>query len=95
MDFHGINASVRTGIYSMVPLTPAFPVREKINVSSSAAAAYAGPQSMGRKGGGKLQLYKRSGNVLKSKTRETRKRRSHDVNERRFTGHSKPTGTHK
>lgn len=41
MDFHGINASVRTGIYSMVPLTPAFPVRKLINVSSSAAAAYA------------------------------------------------------
>lgn len=43
MDFHGINASVRTGIYSMVPLTPAFPAREIINVSSSAAAAYADP----------------------------------------------------
>lgn len=40
MDFHGINASVCAGIYSMVPLTPAFPVREVINVSSSAAAAY-------------------------------------------------------
>ena len=45
MDFHGINASVRTGIYSMVPLTPAFPVREIINVSSSAAAAYADPRA--------------------------------------------------
>ena len=45
MDFHGINASVRTGIYSMVPLTPAFPVRKIINVSSSAAAAYADPRA--------------------------------------------------
>lgn len=45
MDFHGINASVRTGIYSMVPLTPAFPAREIINVSSSAAAAYADPRA--------------------------------------------------
>ncbi len=45
MDFHGINASARTGIYSMVPLTPAFPAREIINVSSSAAAAYAGPRA--------------------------------------------------
>lgn len=45
MDFHGINASVRTGIYSMIPLTPAFPAREIINVSSSAAAAYAGPRA--------------------------------------------------
>lgn len=43
MDFHGINASVRTGIYSMVPLTPALPAKEVINVSSSAAAAYADP----------------------------------------------------
>lgn len=49
MDFHGINASVRTGIYSMVPLTPAFPVREIINVSSSAAAAYADPRAWGGK----------------------------------------------
>lgn len=45
MDFHGINASVRTGIYSMVPLTPAFPAREIINVSSSTAAAYADPRA--------------------------------------------------
>lgn len=45
MDFHGINASVRTGIYSMVPLTPAFPVRKIINVSSSATAAYADPRA--------------------------------------------------
>ena len=49
MDFHGISASVRTGIYSMVPLTPASPVREIINVSSSAAAAYAGPRAWGGK----------------------------------------------
>lgn len=42
MDFHGINASVRTGIYSMVPLTPASPVRKEINASNSAAAACAG-----------------------------------------------------
>ena len=49
MDFHDINASVRTGIYFMVPLTPAFPVREIINVSSSAAAAYAGPRAWGGK----------------------------------------------
>lgn len=45
MDFHGINASVRTGIYSMVPLTPASPAREIINVSSSATAAYADPRA--------------------------------------------------
>ena len=49
MDFHGINASARTGIYSMVPLTPAFPAREIINASSSAAAAYADPRAWGGK----------------------------------------------
>lgn len=31
------------------------------------------PQSMGRKGGGKLQLYKRGGNVLKSEPRANKK----------------------
>lgn len=45
MDFHGINASVRTGIYSMVPLTPAFPVRKVINVSNSKTVAYADPRA--------------------------------------------------
>lgn len=52
MDFHGINASVRTGIYSMVPLTPAFPVRKIINVSSSAAAAHADPRAWDGKNAG-------------------------------------------
>lgn len=57
MDFHGINASVRTGIYSMVPLTPAFPMREIINVSS-ATAAYADPRAWDGKNGGHTMLTK-------------------------------------
>lgn len=59
MDFHGINASVRTGIYSMVPLTPAFPVRKIINVSSSAAAAYTDPRAWEEKVESKVDSVRR------------------------------------
>ena len=61
MDFHGISASVRTGIYSMVPLTPASPVRKEINASSSAAATYAAPRVWDGKAVENYKLHSRMG----------------------------------
>ena len=73
MDFHGINASVRTGIYSMVPLTPAFPCERGNQRKQQRSSCLRRPQSMGREGGEKIQLYKHGGNVLKSEPRAKKK----------------------